>query len=140
MPDPTGAQYTLMCKALRFVTAQQGWDLNNVRVWADYHSIPQVHRGLQKMAIKSLPSFSSNSQAFVVVAPNCSHADLPDHCNFSTYRSRMWCRAEQICYVLLNGTSNMFVAKEDGGDVCSKFEAEWLAEALHVFEGELSCK
>ena len=31
-------------------------------------------------------------------------------CNLETYRGRMWCRAEQLCFTILNGTRQMFVA------------------------------
>lgn len=41
-PDPTGIQYDVMKAAVRHVAEAYRWPLENVHVWVDYTSIPQV--------------------------------------------------------------------------------------------------
>ncbi|EOD40514.1 hypothetical protein EMIHUDRAFT_108458 [Emiliania huxleyi CCMP1516] len=135
-PDPDGTQYREMVTALRQVVALKGWEMERVRVWLDYSSIPQRHPGIQDLAIRTLSWYASQASAFIVVAPSCRHADLGTRCDASSYQRRMWCRAEQLCYSLRKGTGNMFLAAD--GTV-APVEASFFAEALHVFEGELTC-
>ena len=136
-PDPSGTQFRAMAAALVEVRKAQGWDLNSMRVWVDYSSIPQKHAGIQSLAINSLASYASMASAFVIVAPDCPHADLPAvTCDVVSYQRRMWCRAEQICYSLHNGISSMYLATGGGASIV---EESWFVEALHVFDGDLTC-
>ena len=49
--------------------------------------------------------------ALVVVAPELPHADVTGLlCNLETYRQRMWCRMENLCFLMSNSVDNMFVA------------------------------
>ena len=137
-PDHTNKQFEMMVTSLREVCEQKKWDLDSVVVWADYSSIPQVHRGLQGLAIHSLAAYASAAAAFVVVTPAVPHKDLPGQvCDEDTYRTRMWCRAEQLCHSLRNGVGNMWVANDSA---CVPMAKDWFnAAALFVFQGEATC-
>jgi len=47
-----------------------------------------------KKAIDSIPGYVERSSLMLVLVPPCSHADTSLTCNFSTWRSRGWCRVE----------------------------------------------
>ncbi|CAE8624132.1 unnamed protein product [Polarella glacialis] len=137
-PDHTNKQFEMMCTSLRTICEKQDWNLEAVLVWADFSSIPQVHRGLQGLAIRSLPAYAKAASAFVVVAPTVPHNDLPGQlCDEDTYRRRVWCRAEQLCHSLRNGTRDMWVANDTA---CLPMEKNWFDDhARFVFNGEATC-
>lgn len=57
---------------------------------ADFGSIAQEHRGMQVMAISSLPVYSAYSDAFIVVAPKAKHAQTGLPCDLGSYATRGW--------------------------------------------------
>jgi hypothetical protein len=139
-PDPSGDQYASMCSSIRELAAQNGWDdsLKDVFVWIDYSCIPQANTSTQNLAIRSLAAYASSATYFIIIAPETSHADLDDTCNLDTYQKRMWCRAEQVCHSMRNGTAGMYLAV--GGDTpLAPVHNDFFIESLHVFDGELTC-
>jgi hypothetical protein len=140
VPDPSNHQYEVMCTAIRQMAEQQGWDvsLKDVFVWVDYSCIPQANPSTQNLAIRSLAAYASSATYFVIIAPDCPHADLDDRCNLGTYQKRMWCRAEQVCHSMRNGTENMYLAVGNGSTL-APVENDHFTESLHVFNGELTC-
>eukprot|EP00586_Coscinodiscus_wailesii_P004455 CAMPEP_0172487068 /NCGR_PEP_ID=MMETSP1066-20121228/15930_1 /TAXON_ID=671091 /ORGANISM="Coscinodiscus wailesii, Strain CCMP2513" /LENGTH=1142 /DNA_ID=CAMNT_0013253441 /DNA_START=382 /DNA_END=3810 /DNA_ORIENTATION=+ len=139
-PDHTGEQFKSMIKALQAIATIKGYhDLEDVWVWVDYSCIPQSNSSTQALAIRSLAPYASSACAFIVVAPPCQHKDLPTTCDMATYQRRMWCRAEQVCYLMRNGPDNMYIATGDEEEPFKKVDEEWFREALLVFHGELTC-
>jgi len=143
-PDPNNHQYEAMIGALHELSKRNGWDpsWNDVFVWVDYSSIPQANPSVQNLAIRSLAVYSSSATSFVVVAPDTPHADLDSVCDLDTYQRRMWCRAEQVCHSMRNGTDGMYLAvtnKETGLVEVTPVKPDFFRESLHVFDGELSC-
>ena len=136
-PDPTGAQYRVMLSSIAHVMDVEDWDPDRVLVWCDYCSVPQGHKGMQGFAINSIASYAACADAFIVVAPDVPHHDLPDvMCNVDQYKKRLWTRVEQLCHGLANGSQNMWVATSL--TECRKAVAEenWLSANLRVFDGE----
>ena len=41
-PDPAGVQYPVMVSGVTQVAAKNKWPIDNVYIWVDYSSIPQV--------------------------------------------------------------------------------------------------
>lgn len=139
-PDHTNKQFDLMAVSLTTLCESRGWDMEAVVVWCDYTSVPQVHSGLQGLAIDSLAAYASIASAFVIVAPDVPHKDLPGViCNEDTYRNRMWCRAEQLCHSLRKGTKNMLVANGKGQGGIMPMDHQWFRDAHFVFDGEATC-
>ena len=137
-PDHTNKHFELMKRSLAQVCTVKGWMLEDVFVWVDFCSIPQTLPTLQSLAINSLAAYASIAQAFVVIAPEVQHSDLSMVCDEASYRSRMWCRAEQFAHVVRNGSENMWLATDDTGVV--PIELDWLeGSAFDVFGGELTC-
>lgn len=137
-PDPSGNQYTAMCTSMKKLARQNGWDesCKDVFVWVDYSSIPQANLSTQNLAIRSLAAYASSATYFIIVAPDAPHADLGDTCDLGTYQRRMWCRAEQVCHSMRNGTERMFIST---GNDLSPVENDFFIESLHVFNGDLTC-
>lgn len=116
-PDPLNKQYPVMVAAIQRVArelrgaADLAEALSSMLIWVDYSSIPQATRDSQKaqaLAIQALSAYSSCASAFIIVAPRLHHADTGALCDFTTYQSRMWTRAEQFCHVLRNGVGCMW--------------------------------
>ena len=144
-PDPTGRQYAAMAAAIGEVRRHNGWSQKRVMIWCDYFSIPQKCRGSQALAISSLTAFASYAHAFVIVAPHVTHEDTSLLCSLESYNRRMWCRAENLCYSLHNGVTNMWVAMgteggaEGDGSGCARLQEhgeEFMASNLRVMQGE----
>ena len=140
VPDPSNTQYEAMRVSLRELAKNNGWDesLKDVFVWVDYSCIPQANPSTQNLAIRSLAAYASSATYFVIVAPDTNHADLDDKCDLTTYQLRMWCRAEQVCHSMRNGTEGMYLALGDGGDL-APVKTDFFQESLRVFEGQLTC-
>eukprot|EP00585_Thalassiosira_rotula_P013292 CAMPEP_0196129898 /NCGR_PEP_ID=MMETSP0910-20130528/451_1 /TAXON_ID=49265 /ORGANISM="Thalassiosira rotula, Strain GSO102" /LENGTH=1075 /DNA_ID=CAMNT_0041389097 /DNA_START=439 /DNA_END=3666 /DNA_ORIENTATION=- len=139
-PDPSGIQYHAMCDAVKELANRNGWDesLKDVFIWVDYSSIPQVNPSTQNLAIRSLAAYASSATYFVIVAPETPHADLDDICDLGTYQRRMWCRAEQVCHSMRNGTEGMYLGIGKKAPL-EPVKGDFFQESLHVFDGELTC-
>ena len=139
VPDPSNNQYETMVTAMKDLVKRNGWDesLKDVFVWVDYSCIPQANPSTQNLAIRSLAAYASSATYFVIVAPDTAHADLDDVCDLATYQRRMWCRAEQVCHSMRNGTEGMYLAAAKDG--ITPVKSDFFTESLHVFNGELTC-
>jgi len=110
-PDPMNEQYPLMVRALDAIVAARGWELDQVRVWLDYFSVPQANVTCQRLAIDSIFVYARESDAFCAVAPLAGDRSRLDALS---YTRRMWCRAEMLLFSLKNGTEQMWLATDDG--------------------------
>ena len=156
-PDPNGVHYAAMSRATREAVAMllpgmsSSEAYERTYVWVDFGSIAQEHRGMQVMAISSLPVYAAYSDAFIVVAPKAEHAQTKLPCDLGTYSTRGWCRAEMLSKVCGSGLEHMYVYNDDegaaatGGDggAGGKLEPVTMQHlkrlSLHVFEGQFSC-
>jgi len=137
-PDPTNIQYKAMLMSIDTLQHQEDWEEENIFLWVDFSSIPQKHSPTQAAAINSLTVYASNVSAFVVVAPEVQHHQLPDLCNKASYQQRAWCRAEQLAHLLAVGSRNMYLA-EDGELTPLSDIDDWLTQSIYVFNGNLTC-
>ncbi|CAK0871630.1 unnamed protein product [Prorocentrum cordatum] len=117
--------------------ARGAW--KNVHVWVDYCSIAQEHRGMQTLAVSSLPVYASSADVFIIVAPPAKHVQSKDHADLHSYNSRGWCRAEMLSKICSSGLENFFVLSTESGEL-QRVTEEWLPSlSMYVFEGEFSC-
>jgi len=140
-PDPNKRQYRAMVNATKALASRNRWDnLKHVYIWVDYSCIPQSNASVQSLAIRSLAVYASSATYFVVAAPDTLHTSLDAVCDLDTYQRRMWCRAEQVCHSMRNGTESMFLAvSSHDNDVFLPVKPDFFRESLHVFDGELTC-
>jgi len=102
-PDPDNVHHTAMVNAIvqlqttmRSPVGAGPLQLEDMYIWVDYCSISQEHRGMQMLAISSLPVYSSVAHAFVVIAPTTTHKDNDEVCDLCSYDSRGWCRVDPV--------------------------------------------
>jgi hypothetical protein len=140
VPDPSNRQFEAMCVSLQKLAENNGWEksLRDIFIWVDYSCIPQANPSIQNLAIRSLAAYASSATFFIVVAPDTKHADLNDKCDIISYQLRMWCRAEQVCHSMRNGTEGMYLALGTGSDLVP-VKNDFFQESLRVFEGQLTC-
>eukprot|EP00927_Polykrikos_kofoidii_P022900 TRINITY_DN21244_c0_g2_i1.p1 TRINITY_DN21244_c0_g2~~TRINITY_DN21244_c0_g2_i1.p1 ORF type:complete len:679 (+),score=82.70 TRINITY_DN21244_c0_g2_i1:1-2037(+) len=136
-PDPDNLQLVAMKNAVGRAVEMLSMDSHNVYVWIDYICIPQVTEVLQDMAIKSLVSYISLCDLFIIVAPGCVHSDSGSHCDDVTYRSRGWCRMELFTKILTTGREHIFIARSDF-DALETFKEVDIC-VLKVLEGDFAC-
>lgn len=114
-PDPQNIQFKAMRQAFEELIRTKELDVEDVFVWLDYTSIPQTHRGLQKLSINSLTNYAGSCDYFIIVAPGkIYHADTGTLCDKYSYQQRSWCRAEQLAHSCRKGVENMFIANDYG--------------------------
>jgi len=122
---------------MRSSGARGAW--KNTYVWVDYCSIAQEHRGMQTLAVSSLPVYASSADVFIIVAPPAKHVHSHDHADLHSYNSRGWCRAEMLSKICSSGLENFFVLSTEGGEL-QRVTEEWLPSlSMYVFEGDFSC-
>ena len=101
-PDPGGVHYAAMVRATRGAIemllpgAAAADALAAAYVWVDFGSIAQRHRGMQVMAISSLPVYAAFADAFVVVAPSTTHAQTGAPCGLDSYNTRLVPRRDAL--------------------------------------------
>jgi len=110
----------------------------NTYVWVDYCSIAQDHRGMQMLAVSSLPVYSASADIFVIIAPPAEHQSSR-RCDLQSYNARGWCRAEMLAKICSSGLENFFVFASGEGDLEPVTEDTLPSLSMFVFEGEFSC-
>lgn len=103
---------------------------------ADYSSIPQKHKSSQLLAINSLALYASIANALIVAVPEAEHVSTKLPAGAESYQRRAWCRAEQFCYSIGHGSSNLWVASSPDPADIKLADNAWLQTCLFVFEGK----
>lgn len=137
-PDERNVQFPVMLAALEHVLRANEWLGEDVFIWCDFCSIPQRHSPSQQAAVSSLALYANSAHAFVIAAPEATHSDTGARVSSASYQMRTWCRAEQFCYAVRHGMSNMWLATSQHSAPLPVDE-EWLYDGLLVFEGQLTC-
>jgi len=145
-PDEDNVHYDAIIFALHGIKDHLQMDFEHIFVWVDYCSIPQRHKGQQQLAISSLPAYARLSHCMVVICPEAKHTNLQSVCNFQTYQTRGWCRAEVFAKICGTGVENTFVVRSVAADDPENLAMEpvntdddWVANALRVFNGKFTC-
>ena len=120
-PDPTNVQFECMVAAVDVIIEANGYSIGETWVWVDFLSIPQRCRGMQQLAINSLPMYTSVANAFCIVAPPLTHADTKQLCDLQAYNRRLWCRTENFCHIVRHGCHDIWVSTSS--TTCSKLFA-----------------
>jgi len=91
---------------------------------------------LQK-AVASIPEYVECSDLLLVLVPVCKHHDRDVVCNYSTWRSRGWCRVELQAALLKHGNIHVMVC--NGAETTPFFIYPSDAWQLVAGEGEYTC-
>jgi hypothetical protein len=146
-PDPENVHHQTMVSAIHQLQkmmvnpiGEGPLSLEDMYIWVDFGSISQEHRGMQMLAISSLPVYSSVAHAFVVIAPTTTHKHHGEVCDLCSYDERGWCRVETLSKVCASGIDNMYVMDEVDSELTPvTMEMFQQKLSLRVFEGEFSC-
>merc|ERR1719422_2766376 len=100
------------------MTASEVKGLQDSLIWYDFFSIPQeasyiilrkgsLQNGVGEndrtnmlKAIASIPAYVEHSDLFIVVCPSIQHLSTGKICDYRSWQTRGWCRAEMQCRAL----------------------------------------
>jgi len=137
-PDGRKEQYPLMVAAAEHFAKANGRPFDEVWIWVDYTSIPQVNDYMKLLAVETLHVYVTLCDVFIIVAPPCLHSGSQERCDSESYFTRGWCRLEQYTRITaFNGTKDMYLCVEKG-DIQQVTDAG-LSDALSVINGTFSC-
>jgi hypothetical protein len=138
-PDPNNVHFDAICAALSQLCDEFDKNPDELHVWLDYSSIPQVNRVLQKLSIDTLSVYASVCTFFVIVAPETVHLGTGLPCNKETYSRRGWCRLEQWARIAVGGVHNIYLYQQAGEPLRAvKGDAEWLQKSIFVCGGDFA--
>lgn len=131
-PDPFGQQVTVLRHALQaFIDGSMKVEVDLMRTFGDpnvststqrvadgylfldWFAIPQITERSDSVkddasmsntaqAVQSIPAYVEACDMFLALVPDLTHSATGVQCNYSTWLSRGWCRAELWCRLLSN--------------------------------------
>eukprot|EP00929_Paragymnodinium_shiwhaense_P121709 TRINITY_DN9405_c0_g3_i1.p1 TRINITY_DN9405_c0_g3~~TRINITY_DN9405_c0_g3_i1.p1 ORF type:complete len:851 (-),score=76.90 TRINITY_DN9405_c0_g3_i1:235-2787(-) len=134
---PNKIQADCMKAAAERICAENQLDPEHFFVWLDILGIPQANTCCKALAVHSLYVYASSADFLVVICPPCLHAQTGDVVDAASYKSRVWCRVEQMAHCLTHGFESMYISAENGR--LEKVTELWMNDALHIFDGEVTC-
>lgn len=135
---PTALQFSCMQDALQLYRQAMSLGSEDVFVWLDVLSIPQLNKGVQRLAVNSLYTYASAVDATIIVAPESRHEGTGEFANLETYKSRVWTRVEQVAHVAAHGLDSLYIAATGGKRLECASEA-WLKDVVDIFSGSMTC-
>jgi len=130
-----GIQLKCMQSAVKSMMKTEAKELY---VWLDYISVAQHHRGLQWLAVSSLPVYVSVIDKFIICAPDALHVDTGKPCGLDTYSRRGWCRTEILAKACASGFQHMFAMSGTGEDLKPLTEEDFHNLSMDVYKGEFT--
>ena len=97
-----------MREAVKDLCARVGISIGHLYIWLDILGIPQQHRKLMDLAVKSLYTYATQADFVVCVAPTSSHANTKTFANIESHK-------ERVCYGATPGTLS---CSRIGSDLC----------------------
>eukprot|EP00929_Paragymnodinium_shiwhaense_P121704 TRINITY_DN9405_c0_g1_i3.p1 TRINITY_DN9405_c0_g1~~TRINITY_DN9405_c0_g1_i3.p1 ORF type:complete len:895 (-),score=21.18 TRINITY_DN9405_c0_g1_i3:64-2748(-) len=134
---PNSVQAACMKAAAERICSENHMNPEHFFVWLDILGIPQANNCCKALAVHSLYVYAASADFLVVICPPCFHEQTGDVVDVTTYKSRVWCRVEQMAHCLSHGMETMYVSFEKGQ--LEKVTDRWISDALHIFEGEVTC-
>mmetsp|Transcript_31279 Transcript_31279/g.72954 ORF Transcript_31279/g.72954 Transcript_31279/m.72954 type:complete len:613 (+) Transcript_31279:94-1932(+) len=114
-------------------------------VWLDFFSSPQSRTSLveRSQCINSLPAYIERCSFFWIVAPTAQHVNKRDRRDFSSWRSRGWCRLEEVCNLFSKTPRTPLIVTDSPViSIYNAQEAPWMFlghPERSVARGEFSC-
>ena len=120
-------------------------------LFLDWFAIPQITARTQgvnedatrsdaALAVQSIPAYVEACNMFVALVPEAVHMDTGLQCNYNTWLSRGWCRAELWCRLLSNRKDTsvvvIFSVKEALYIVPSDWQRNLIADGLFTVESD----
>eukprot|EP00929_Paragymnodinium_shiwhaense_P019341 TRINITY_DN13229_c0_g2_i17.p1 TRINITY_DN13229_c0_g2~~TRINITY_DN13229_c0_g2_i17.p1 ORF type:complete len:1073 (-),score=93.84 TRINITY_DN13229_c0_g2_i17:399-3617(-) len=134
---PSLLQLECMQAAAKETCRQNNLELSDLYIWLDVLSIPQRNDVCKKLAIDSLYGYASSADFLVAICPESLHEQTGEIVGIGSYKSRVWCRVEQMAHCCCKGFRNMAYSVERGRLV--PMDEEWLRSVMYIFEGQMTC-
>ncbi|CAJ1372287.1 unnamed protein product [Effrenium voratum] len=94
-------------------------------------------------AVQSIPAYVEASDLFVALVPSLTHQDTLQNCNYGSWLSRGWCRAELWCRLLSNRKDTSVILVFSSKNAEFMFPLEWqrasIAEGKFTVEADREC-
>lgn len=139
-PDPDHLHYNSIVAACEALCAEDNHSDDDLHIWVDLQSIPQMCVDMKLCAIASIAVYACCARYFVVVAPQTTHRDTFQPCNAESYARRGWCRLEQWAFMGICGVQHMYLfesAKKT--QLLNLQDVEgWLENSTYVFGGDFT--
>ena len=168
MPDPLGQHVKILREVLQQlkdkslkveadITRQEPGSATSYEqvadgyLFLDWFAIPQITARTQgvnedatrsdaALAVQSIPAYVEACNMFVALVPEAVHMDTGLQCNYNTWLSRGWCRAELWCRLLSNRKDTsvvvIFSVKEALYIVPSDWQRNLIADGLFTVESD----
>ncbi|CAE7694889.1 ANK2 [Symbiodinium pilosum] len=161
-PDPEGLQLQVLQKALRNVidgtisvesdvvsqlrqqfrslSGKERRQLASAYIWLDWFSIAQEPSPDTELGIRSIPFYVGACQLFVALVPPFPHLVTQQDCDFASWLSRGWCRAEMWCQLLSDRSADSnvpMIVISSADQIEFALPLQWVQNPVH--EGEFTC-
>jgi len=85
--------------------------------------------------VNSLYTYARLADVLIIIAPTSQHTGFDEVANLSTYKKRVWTRAEQVSFFCNRGTEQMFIMQWE----FEKVPDGWMDDVAALFEGNMTC-
>eukprot|EP00929_Paragymnodinium_shiwhaense_P028452 TRINITY_DN16481_c0_g5_i2.p1 TRINITY_DN16481_c0_g5~~TRINITY_DN16481_c0_g5_i2.p1 ORF type:complete len:1007 (-),score=58.41 TRINITY_DN16481_c0_g5_i2:85-3105(-) len=134
---PNVSQLKCMKAAAKCIRDIIGIDPEHLYVWLDVLGVPQSNDSCKALAVDSLYVYASTADYLVVICPPCIHETTDEVVGMETYKSRTWCRVEQMAHFSRHGLGTTWYSMYPGELIA--IDEDWLQDAVHIFDGEVTC-
>ncbi|CAJ1389356.1 unnamed protein product [Effrenium voratum] len=168
-PDPSGHQLAVLRKVLRrFIDRSLKVEQDMTRIMSkenptsyeqiqhgylflDWFAIPQITartdgvnedatRSDAALAVQSIPAYVEACDLFFALVPELVHVDTGHECNYETWLSRGWCRAELWCRLLSNRQDTSVIVIFSDVEALYIFPLDWqrnlISDGLFTVESD----
>ena len=116
----------------------------------DWFAIPQITARVEgvneeatrsdaALAVRSIPAYVEASNLFIALVPELVHMETGLPCNYASYLSRGWCRAELWCHLLSNKSNTSVIVIYSSGSVQTPTYEFFCGQGPDVYRA-LQCK
>lgn len=127
-------------RVINVSTLEKRQQLAEGYVFFDWFAIPQITaraKGLNEdltrsdaaKAVQSIPFYVEVSNFFVALVPEATH-ESGAYCNYTTWLSRGWCRAELWCHLLSQKPDTGVILAHSCKEVKLMFPLDWQENAI----------
>eukprot|EP00929_Paragymnodinium_shiwhaense_P108099 TRINITY_DN74421_c0_g1_i1.p1 TRINITY_DN74421_c0_g1~~TRINITY_DN74421_c0_g1_i1.p1 ORF type:complete len:897 (+),score=70.36 TRINITY_DN74421_c0_g1_i1:39-2729(+) len=134
---PDAVQLACMKQSALKVCELNAEDVSNMYIWLDVLSIPQVNPRCKALAVDSLFNYASRTDYLIAICPDGQHEETKEPAGAESYKSRVWCRVEQVAHCSTKGLRGMY--RTQGPDHLVPMEEGWIRDIIHIFDAHTTC-
>lgn len=133
--------------ATRSFSAETRQQLAEGYLFLDWFAIPQITARMPGVneevckseaakAVQSIPAYVEAADLFIALVPEVKHQDRGAYCNYTSWLSRGWCRAELWCRLLSHKPDTGVILLHSTKDVRYMFPLDWQLNT--IVDGEFT--